>query len=634
MKFIKAGAKVNERLTLPKDLQWKIFGTLLDDLWRKSNESSMSHDATVSSDELYARLKGIVRRRSVDDLIAIIPELTPRCIVERVGTEKRNAFLFFVQYQAGAFLKKYPFRAKEAKLKAIEKFLSLEHRCGLFNSENHRAICKLNDWHDRFLNVLEEMRADIKRVLGECPPDDVFVKSKHGPGASVETDSSSGEVTEFFKFSNLPYYVTQQALPLAREVIASDQRWLGALDEWYRRRCDNLYGPIDLEDFWSRIFCVHNFSRIATVPKSFEIDRTIAIEPRLNVYLQLGVDRYLRRRISRFWGFDLDDQTWNQDCAYIGSLFGDLATLDLAGASDTVALICCRILLPPAWFSLLLDLRCPAGVMPGGDTLFFEKISSMGNGFTFALETLIFGAAVRAAVRRTQSIGPSSVYGDDIIVPVTAYAYLVELLELLGFRVNEDKSFASGPFRESCGQDFFHGIAVRPLFLSQKLQGISDLFYMHNSVFELERRLPWTWGVDFSATLALIRKYIPPIYREQCYGPPSESLDTYLFSWRKPREEYWGKDHPVHWGNAGVCKVVYKLVPVAVDFERLGKRYHDFHFRKLMASLGEREQSKPWEIGKRTLPAKGNVFNITKRSRVTLKCTRSRLPQWGGRNGK
>lgn len=624
MKFIKAGAKVNEKLTLPKDLQWKIFGTLLDDLWRKSPTSSMSHEATVASDELYARLKGIVRRRSIDDLIGIIPEFTPRCIVERVGTERRNAFMFFVQYQAGAFLKKYPFRAKEAKNKAIVKFLSLERQCALFNSENHRAIRKLNDWHERFLNVLEEMRSDIKKVIGECPPDDVFVKSKHGPGASVETDSSTGEVTEFFKFRNLPYYVTSQALPLAKEVVSSDERWIGALDEWYRKRCDNLYGPIDLEDFWSRVFRTHDFSRITTVPKSFEIDRTIAIEPRLNVYLQLGVDRFLRRQINRHWRFDLDDQTWNQDCAFIGSVTGGLSTLDLAGASDTISLRCCELLLPPAWYSLLLDLRCPAGVMPGGDTLTFEKISSMGNGFTFALETLIFGAVVRAAVRRTQSIGPSCVYGDDIIVPGTAYALLVEYLELFGFRVNEDKSFNSGPFRESCGKDFFLGIPVRPLFLTSSIRGISDLFYLHNSIFELERRLPWTWGVDLSATQALIRKYLPPIYREQFYGPPSESMDTYLFSWRKPREEKWGK-------GSGLAKCVYKLVPVAVDFERLGKRYDDFHFRKLMASLGEKAPIRPWEIGKRTLPAKGNVFNITKRSRVTLKCTRSRLPQWGGR---
>lgn len=623
MKFIKAGAKVKEKLTLPKDLQWKIFGTLLDDLWRKTETSSMGHDATPESDVIYTRLKGIVRRRSIDDLIGILPELTPRCIVERVGIERRNAFLFFVQYQAGAFLKKYPFRAKAAKEKALTKFLKLEHQCELFNRENFRAICKLNDWHDNYLNVLEEMRADIKKVIGEYPPADVFSKSKHGPGASVETDSRTGNVTEFFKFRDLPYYVTQSALPIAKEVIASDERWLGALDEWYRTRCENLYGPIDLEDFWSRVLHIHNFSRITTVPKSFEIDRTIAIEPRLNVYLQLGVDRFFRARIQRTWGFDLDDQTWNQDCAYIASKYGGNVTLDLAGASDTVTLKICELLLPPAWYALLLDLRCPAGEIPGGVPCVFEKISSMGNGFTFALETLVFGAAVRTAVRRTNSTGLSSVYGDDIIVPSAAAPYLIDLLVLMGFRVNEDKSFLDGPFRESCGKDYFLGIPVRPLFLTNCVKNVSDLFYIHNSVYMLQRRLPWMWGVDFSSTLALIRKYIPPVYREQFYGPPSESLDTYLFSGRKPREE--------NWKDTGSVKVVYKLVPVAQNFERLGKGYYDFHFRKLMVSLGAKKPLEPWRISKRTLPAIGNAFSITRRSRVTLKCTRSRLPQWGGR---
>lgn len=619
MKYIKAGSKVNAKLTLPKGLEWKIFGSLLDDLWTKSDLTSMTHDATVFTDQLYVDLKNIVRRRDIDALVAKVSSLTPRCIVEQVGDQKQNAFLFFVLYQAGAFLKKYPFRAKLARKRAIKKFLELERHCGLFNRENYRAIIKLNDWHDRFLNVLEELRHDIKKVIGERPPVDVFDKSKHGPGASVESDSRTGSVTEFFKFRDLPYYVTSHALPYAKAVISSDERWMGALDEWYRLRCNNLYGPIDLEDFWSRVLHVHDMSRITTVPKSFEIDRTIAIEPRLNVFLQLGVDRYLRRQINSLWGYDLNDQEMNQLLAYLGSRYGGLSTLDLTGASDTVALMCCELLLPPEWFGLLLDLRCPAGYLPDDVPVVFEKISSMGNGFTFALESLIFGAISRCAIRRTKSSGPSCVYGDDIVVPSEAYHYLVELLELLGFRINGDKSYDSGPFRESCGKDFFHGIAVRPIFLTRKISNVSDLFYIHNSLFELERHLPWTWGLNFSRTRSLVSKYIPPVMREQFYGPPSESMDTYLFSWKKPRvEEVKGVR----------LKTVYRLSPVAQRFDYLGKGYYDFHFRKLMASLGNKVPLRPWEVGKRTLPAIGNAFLITRRSRVTLKCTRSRLPQW------
>jgi hypothetical protein len=101
-----------------------------------------------------------------------------------------------------------------------------------------------------------------------------------------------------------------------------------------------------------------------------------------------------------------------------------------------------------------MDLRSPKGVLVD-KSYTFEKISSMGNGFTFALESLIFGALVRCAIRRTGSVKKSAVYGDDLIVPVTAAPYLKTLLEYFGFQLNEDKSFAAGPFRESCGKDFY-----------------------------------------------------------------------------------------------------------------------------------------------------------------------------------
>jgi hypothetical protein len=59
------------------------------------------------------------------------------------------------------------------------------------------------------------------------------------------------------------------------------------------------------------------------------------------------------------------------------------------------------------------------------------------------------------------------VYGDDIIVPAASYELLTRVLKQLGFEVNLDKSFATGPFRESCGADYFLGSQVRPLFMKK-----------------------------------------------------------------------------------------------------------------------------------------------------------------------
>jgi hypothetical protein len=72
----------------------------------------------------------------------------------------------------------------------------------------------------------------------------------------------------------------------------------------------------------------------------------------------------------------------------------------------------------------------------------------MGNGFTFELMTLILTSLCR-------TLDPdSSVFGDDIIIDSGSSSRLIQLLEEVGFRVNVDKTFTSGPFRESCGANF------------------------------------------------------------------------------------------------------------------------------------------------------------------------------------
>jgi len=59
------------------------------------------------------------------------------------------------------------------------------------------------------------------------------------------------------------------------------------------------------------------------------------------------------------------------------------------------------------------------------------------------------------------------VYGDDIIVPSESYDMVSWALECFGFQVNPEKSFSTGPFRESCGTDAFAGTNVRPIFVDR-----------------------------------------------------------------------------------------------------------------------------------------------------------------------
>lgn len=625
MRYIKRGEKVNVKLTLPKNLQWKIGGMFLNDLFAPDLE--FNNAGYGQSDDFKAamyRAKEAFRLNSLTRLTEIVDESAPQRIMQNLNKNlsySGQAYEFFCRYQAGSLLKKFPFKGTDCALAALENFQQGERSCSLYNHENFRALLRLNESHPDYFGVVDEIRDDIRRLLGDAPPMElIFDQAQHGPGTTNDGSNSLGiKTTSYFKWSEFPYTVTQSCLPYAREAIERDPRWIGALDDAYRTSIGNLYGPIDLTHFWNSVFMVINGNKVANVPKTYLTDRTIAIEPRLNVYLQLGVDRVIRNRMFRYWKYDLNDQGLNQNLAYLASLSSfaspedSLTTLDLKNASETASCKICEIYLPPAWLDLMYDLRSPQGYLKIGNDpskyleFNYEKISSMGNGFTFALESLIFGALVRAAIRRTGSKRKSGVYGDDLIVPTTAYPYLKSLLELSGFTINTSKSFYKGPFRESCGKDFFLGVDVRPLFLTRELQSLPDLIYLYNAIFALQRRLPWVWGVNFDRTLNFIKKYIPPVMAEQFQGPVSESLDTHFFV-----ENFTGKPG----------KSYYKVVPRAVKYNRLG---NSFFFRKLMCQLRGVRLPEVWHKREYERLSTGNAFDVTMRGVVQYICTRSQL---------
>lgn len=625
MANIKDGTKFEYKLKLPKDFHWKVYGRLLTDLGF-NQATSLSKPKAFLSDIRYSdRLHRAVRHRDALNLLDLVPELEPRCMLEFAEKSEDSEYLFFAHYQASAFLKKFPFKVSGINREeaATDKFYAAEDQCRNFNLHNHLAIQTLDEKHPQYYGILDEMREDIRKLLGEQPPiDSIFGHAKHGPGVSLGDLFKDGRCTEFYKWRNLPYSVTSGAVPLAKTAIASDPRWIGALDDWYRREYSIPVGqPINVDSFWSAVLEVVDGNRITTVPKTAVTDRTIAIEPVLNVYMQLGVDYVIRRRLAQRWGYDLNDQSKNQELAKIGARDGSFATLDLSAASDTISLKICEMLLPPAWLDLLLDLRSPIGELDG-EVVAYEKLSSMGNGYTFAIESVIFAAISRCAIRRKGTERESAVYGDDIVIPTQAASYAVELLQLCGFETNKDKSFVSGPFRESCGCDYFRGTNVRPVYLKRPIRTVQDLFYLHNVLLRLQNNAPWYWCLDFSDTLKFIRKYIPKQIRDQCSGPVSESLDTYLHA----EEKRLARDSD-------------GLFHLAIVPEPVKQRGRAFFFRKLMVALRARLpsyyqrsvvfymqhfqlriQENSWDIARRL--DTGNAFDVTRRGRVSLRYRR------------
>lgn len=187
-------------------------------------------------------------------------------------------------------------------------------------------------------------------------------------------------------------------------------------------------------------------SRFSTVPKNNEKRRPINVEPFGNIIVQRAIGNWIRGEIKAIFGVDL--LTCQQVHRKLISDVSRWATIDLKDASDSILLKLCRFLLPDRVYRFIESSRSQMIYGLDGDYHLVNKVSSMGNGFTFELMTLILLAVSR------QLDSSASVFGDDIIIAPERAEELIGLLNRVGFVVNVDKTFITGPFRESCGANY------------------------------------------------------------------------------------------------------------------------------------------------------------------------------------
>lgn len=257
-------------------------------------------------------------------------------------------------------------------------------------------------------------------------------------------------------------------------------------------------------------------NRACAVPKTAIVDRMIAIEPSGNAFLQQAVGSYVRKRLLRV-GINLDDQRPNQDGAFRARV-DDLSTLDLESASDTVSTSLVEWVIPFEWYQLLKELRSPLTRI-NGQWRYLEKFSSMGNGYTFELESLIFWAICKACGCDRELL----VYGDDLIVPRENAATVVRALNACGFIVNETKSFIDGPYFESCGRHYFDLDEVTPVFQKEGIIDLDSAFRAYNRLTRWALRTGMFWVVRDA--LEVIRTRYP----SECAVPfGAERDDGYL----------------------------------------------------------------------------------------------------------
>jgi hypothetical protein len=330
-------------------------------------------------------------------------------------------------------------------------------------------------------------------ILGPCPS---FVRGRFGPGATYGDRGKLATVPD--KMTSRPT-LTLSAHP------------------WLFQWMDTQWGNVNRRRGKGLAFVRGN--RFTTVPKDCTKDRGIAVEPSINVFYQLGYGSVLKDRL-RCAGINLlEGQQIHRRVACEASKTGAFATLDLKNASDSVSRRLVQLLLPKRWFDVLNDLRSPTTLV-GKQTVVLEKFSSMGNGFTFELETLIFLViclALDPALRAGENV---FVYGDDIIVPTNSANDVIAALSFFGLTTNKEKSFVNGWFRESCGGDYFNGEDVRPHFMKETPNEPQQLISLCNGVRRLGLNNPkLTYRHRALRRLWLGVQDALPTALRQCLGP-------------------------------------------------------------------------------------------------------------------
>jgi len=355
--------------------------------------------------------------------------------------------------------------------------------------------------------------------------------AKHGPGAVADRLSSNAKWN-------------QQTWPARAQLDFPDWHYLLP----NRNYCGTL-GDIHILEPGSETPV-----RVITVPKTLKTPRIIAIEPTAMQYMQQALyrafldsiqqDSFLRRVI----GFD--DQNPNRVMARLGSLSGDLATLDLSEASDRVSNEHVRAMLAnyPVLLRAVDSCRSRKARVPGHGVLHLAKFASMGSALCFPMEAMVFLTVIFLGIERESSTllhrdmvirdfhDKVRVFGDDLIVPRDYVLSVVSELDVFGHRVNAGKSFWTGKFRESCGREYYDGEDVSIVRVRQNLptsrqdaEGVIATVAFRNQAYWAGLWKTAAWLDDYLEKILKIWPNVAPtsplLGRESALGYEFQTLD-------------------------------------------------------------------------------------------------------------
>lgn len=377
-----------------------------------------------------------------------------------------DAFKYLVDAQAKALLSKCTLLGKSdtAKATTLKKWYSAEAKCKETNQKF--AYLRLStDLHKHSVYggdfaVLHEAKKYCQMVASSYK----IGEPDFGPGSTFDWRGKDSNIVS--KLRAVPSF-SSSCYDLGMRILLDRMPYYALSSGIVKIHENNISLNLDIVKE-KVVKCA--ISEFFTVDKKFLEDRGCGLELSGNCLIQKAIGDGLRSAHKQVSGLNLNfTPAKHKVIAQKASISGLHATLDQRSASDLVAVELVKYLFEGTeLLDQMLQSRSTHMTVEGV-THRLEKFSSMGNGFTFELESVVFYSILWACRNLyNRGRGTISVFGDDIICPTSIVEHVQEHLRLFGFDLNDEKSFWTGPFRETCGGDFFNGVFVRPVYLGRK----------------------------------------------------------------------------------------------------------------------------------------------------------------------
>lgn len=363
-----------------------------------------------------------------------------------VNVLEDDPYKFKWGYQLSALAKRHRFHKdtytlRELRGEAIKKFISTQAR---IRSVDFSQLGANSNW------ILNCARTYISNVLGKYDEAEHRSLCRFGKKASVGIPLR--DACEAARW-RIPMSGSKSQIAWFDEEI----RQVPMFQEYLDRQLKALPG--------GRLYMQCDSLKLTLVPKTFKSLRAIMPNTTIGGYMTYGLGLMIRRRLTRE-GYDVAKlQDRHKYLAKEASIHGTWATADLSSASDSISVALVERLFPADWLEILNLSRIPNNEVPGIGIIPVETYCTMGVGYTFPLQTLVFLAllkAIQACYFLPSDRRLISVYGDDMIYASRMHWMVSHHFAEFGFLLNEDKTFTTGAFRESCGGDYHRGVDVRP----------------------------------------------------------------------------------------------------------------------------------------------------------------------------